>query len=192
MNLAYQDEQRTELINGQIVAMAPRPSTNHNLVAWNIYSIFSFFLKGKSCTPFADGADLHLTEDDVFVPDMMVVCDRDKIKTDGVHGAPDLVVEVLSPSTAKNDRFRKKNIYQLCGVREYWIADPANRMVEQYFLADGVLQLNAIYAVYRDWEIRQMTEEERAAMVTRFKCSLFDDFEIALEDIFTGLLPDAE
>ena len=92
MSLAYQDDQRTELINGQIIAMAPRPLTNHNLIAWNIYSIFSFFLKGKSCTPFADGADLHLTEDDVFVPDMMVVCDRDKIKRDGVYGAPDLVV----------------------------------------------------------------------------------------------------
>lgn len=191
-NLAYEMEYREELIDGKIVAMSPRPAFNHNRVAFRIAHLFENYLKGKRCTVLPDGTDLHLTEEDRFVPDMMVVCDRDKIKTDGVHGAPDLVVEVLSPSTAKNDRFRKKNIYQLCGVREYWIADPANRMVEQYFLVDGVLQLNAIYAVYRDWEIRQMTEEERAAMVTRFKCSLFDDFEIALEDIFTGLLPDAE
>lgn len=191
-NLAYEMEYREELIGGKIVAMSPRPAFNHNRVAFRIAHLFENYLKGKRCTVLPDGTDLHLTEENRFVPDMMVVCDRDKIKTDGVHGAPDLVVEVLSPSTAKNDRFRKKNVYQLCGVREYWIADPANRMVEQYFLADGVLQLNAIYAVYRDWEIRQMTEEERAAMVTRFKCSLFDDFEIALEDIFTGLLPDAE
>ena len=191
-NLAYEMEYREELIDAKIVAMSPRPAFNHNRVAFRIAHLFENYLKGKRCTVLPDGTDLHLTEENRFVLDMMVVCDRDKIKTDGVHGAPDLVVEVLSPSTAKNDRFRKKNIYQLCGVREYWIADPANRMVEQYFLADGVLQLNAIYAVYRDWEIRQMTEEERAAMVTRFKCSLFDDFEIALEDIFTGLLPDAE
>ncbi len=191
-NLAYKEELREERLGGRTVAMSPRPAFNHNRVAFRIAHLFENYLKGKRCTVLPDGTDLHLTEENRFVPDMMVVCDRDKIKTDGVHGAPDLVVEVLSPSTAKNDRFRKKNIYQLCGVREYWIADPANRMVEQYFLADGVLQLNAIYAVYRDWEIRQMTEEERAAMVTRFKCSLFDDFEIALEDIFTGLLPDAE
>lgn len=191
-NLAYKEELREERLGGRTVAMSPRPAFNHNRIASRIYWLFENHLNGHICTAIGDGTDLYLSEEDRFVPDMMVVCDRNKIQNDGVHGAPDLVVEVLSPSTAKNDRFRKKNVYQLCGVREYWIADPANRMVEQYFLADGVLQLNAIYAVYRDWEIRQMTEEERSAMVTRFKCSLFDDFEIALEDIFTGLLPDAE
>ena len=191
-NLAYQHSDRVELINGEPVMMSPSPAWNHVSISGSIYNLFSNYLRGKACKAIPDGFDLRLSDKNHFIPDGMVVCDRDKIKTDGVHGAPDLVVEVLSPSTAKNDRFRKKNVYQLCGVREYWIADPANRMVEQYFLADGVLQLNAIYAVYRDWEIRQMTEEERAAMVTRFKCSLFDDFEIALEDIFTGLLPDAE
>ena len=188
MNLAYQDEQRTELINGQIVAMAPRPSTNHNLVAWNIYSIFSFFLKGKSCTPFADGSDLHLTEDDVFVPDMMVVCDRDKIKQDGVYGAPDLVAEVLSTSTAKRDRGYKKDLYAHCGVREYWIVNPVDRSIEIHLLQDGQFILHDIYALHPDWALEKMTEQERAEIITAFQCSIFPELSIALDDVFYKLL----
>ena len=191
-NLAYELEPREELIGGKVVAMSPRPGWNHISIAANIYNLFANYLHGKKCTAIPDGCDLFLTEEDRFVPDMMVVCDRDKIKTDGVHGAPDLVVEVLSPSTAQNDRHRKQKVYESCGVREYWIADAANRTVEQYFLQDGAFQLNAVYPAYREWELRRMTEEERAAVVTSFKCSLFDDFEIALADIFTGLLPDTE
>ena len=191
-NLAYELEPREELIGGKVVAMSPRPGWNHISIAANIYNLFANYLHRKKCTAIPDGCDLYLTDEDRFVPDMMVVCDRDKIRTDGVHGAPDLVVEVLSPSTAQNDRHRKWKVYESCGVREYWIADAANRTIEQYFLQDGTFQLNAVYPAYREWELRRMTEEERAAVVARFKCSLFDDFEIALEDIFTGLLPDTE
>ncbi len=95
-NLAYEMEYREELIDGKIVAMSPRPGWNHISIAANIYNLFANYLHGKKCTAIPDGCDLFLTKEDRFVPDMMVVCDRDKIKTDGVHGAPDLVVEVLS------------------------------------------------------------------------------------------------
>ena len=184
MSLAYQDEQRTELINGQVVAMAPRPLINHSLIAWNIYRIFSNFLTGKACTPFADGADLHLTEDNIFVPDMMVVCDRDKIKRDGVYGAPDLVVEVLSHSTAKRDRGYKKDLYARCGVREYWIVSPESRSVEVYLLQDGQFVLHDVYSLYPDWMLEKMTEEERAEVPDAFPCSIFPDLSIVLEDVF--------
>ena len=100
-NLAYQDEIWEELIDGKIVAMSPRPAWNHISVAGNIFGIFWTYLKGKPCAPIADGMDLYLSEKDHFIPDVMIVCDPDKIKSDGVHGAPDLVVEVLSPSTEK-------------------------------------------------------------------------------------------
>ena len=103
-NLAYQEEPREELIGGKVVAMSPRPAFNHNRVAFRIAHIFENYLDGKKCTVIADGTDLFLTEEDRFIPDVMVVCDRDKIRRDGVHGAPDLVVEVLSPSTARNDK----------------------------------------------------------------------------------------
>ena len=107
-NPAYRDDRRQELINGEIVMMSPRPSWNHNRVAFNFAHIFEKYLYGKKCTSIADGMDLYLTEENQFIPDFMVVCDPDKIKPDGVHGAPDLVVEVLSPSTMRNDKTSKK------------------------------------------------------------------------------------
>lgn len=120
---------------------------------------------------------------------MMTVCDRDKIKGDGIHGAPDLVVEVLSPSTTSRDRGYKKDLYARCGVREYWIVSPSEKSVEVYRLKDADLALYDVYSVYPDWMLKKMKEDERAAVVTRFKCSLYDDLEIALDDIFSGLLP---
>lgn len=187
-NLAYQDDfvakRREELICGKVVAMSPRPSVNHNQVSYNISRLFGNYLYGKKCRPFADGTDLYLDEDNQFVPDFMVVCDTDKIKDNGVHGAPDLVVEVLSPGTARNDKTRKKDVYARCGVREYWLVSPADKFVEIY-RADGTeFILHDIYTLYPDWQLAQMSEEERAAVVTHFKCSLFDDLDISLEDIF--------
>ena len=128
-NLAYELEFCDELIDGEIVLMSPRPATNHNQTAFNIAALFKTFLKGKTCRVFPDGMDLYLTEKDRFVPDVMVICDRSKIKNDGIHGAPDLVVEVLSPSSIKRDRVYKKRIYEQCGVREYWIVNPRNKTV---------------------------------------------------------------
>lgn len=188
-NLAYQDELRGELINGEVVAMSSSPTFNHNRVASRIYRAFENYLEGKRCTAIADGTDLYLTQEDRFIPDMMVVCDRDKIRRDGVHGAPDLVVEVLSPSTARNDRMHKKAVYEASSVREYWLVDPENRTIEQHFLRDGRLELNTVYTSYPESELERMTEKERAEVETHFKCSLYDDFAIALDDIFSGLLP---
>lgn len=188
-NLAYQceDYQRTELVGGKVMMMSPA-ATNHVLISGNIYHIFANYLKGKKCTPIMDGVTVFLTDEDHFVPDFMVVCDRDKIKGDGVHGAPDLVVEVLSPSTVKRDRTHKKDIYGKCGVREYWLADPAGKTVEVYLNSGTELVLQEVYAVYPDWMLPRLTETERATVVIQFKCSLFDDLDISLDDIFSGLL----
>ncbi|MCM1149617.1 MAG: Uma2 family endonuclease [Butyricicoccus sp.] len=159
-------------------------SVNHAFVRGNIYFIFANYLNEKNLTPVPGSTDLHLTEKDIFVPDGMVVCDPDKIRYDGVHGAPDLVVEVLSPSTAKYDRGRKKDAYEKCGVREYWIVDPANKTVEQYLLQSGKFVLHDTYAILPDWMLGKMKPEERAALVTEFKCSLYDDLTIHLDDVF--------
>lgn len=188
-NLAYRDPVREERINGKFVAMSPRPAYNHNRIAFRIAHIFETYLHGRKCTALADGTDLYLSDDDWFIPDMMVVCDREKIQKDGVHGAPDLVVEVLSPSTAKNDRTYKKDVYAKCGVKEYWIVSPENKSVEVYYQKDGQLELQEIYSVYPDWMLKGMKEEELAEVVTEFKCSLYDDFIISLEDIFDGMIP---
>lgn len=183
-NLAYQEIKKEELIDGKIVAMSPA-STNHNRISGNIYHIFSNYLYGKTCVPFGDNELVFLTADDEFVPDFMIVCDRDKIQYDGVHGAPDLVVEILSPSTAKNDRQHKKEVYAKCGVREYWIISPAEKSVEVYHNNGREFVVHEIYTLVSDW----MLKRPRETAVTHFKCSLYDDFEISLEDIFRDLLP---
>lgn len=187
-NLAYQMEWRDELIDGKVVMMSPRPSSNHNRVAANIFWIFESYLRKKKCKAFPDGYDLFLTEKDRFVPDGMIVCDPDKDKKDGVHGAPDLVVEVLSPSTARNDRSYKKEVYGQCGVREYWLVSPDEKSIEIYRSNGTELTFYDIYTVYADWQLKQMSEEELAAVQTSFKCSLFDDLDIPLEDIFYNTL----
>ncbi len=187
-SLAYQDdfEQKRcqELIDGVIVMMSPRPTVDHNRVAYNIATLFDVYLHGKKCVPFSDGVDLFLDEKNRFVPDFMIVCDPEKIKPNGVYGTPDLVAEVLSPTTMKNDRSVKKEIYARCGVKEYWLADPSNKTVEIYYGDGGAFALHDIYVLPMDWQLAQMTEEERRRLVSHFKCSLFDDLDIALEDIF--------
>ena len=182
-NLAYQEELQEELIGGKVVLMAPA-SINHVFVAGNIYHIFRTYLRGGNCVPIMDGAKVFLSEEDRFVPDMMVVCDRNKIKPDGVHGAPDLVVEVLSPSTMRNDKTYKKDVYARCGVREYWLVSPGEKSVDVYRTDGTELVLHDIYALHPDWALAQMSEEERAAVETHFKCGLFDDLDISLEEIF--------
>lgn len=183
-NLAYQEERREELINGKVVAMSPRPSVNHNRVASNIFWLFENYLRNRKCTAFADGTDVYLAEDDRFIPDVMIVCDPDKIKSDGVHGAPDLVVEVLSPGTMRNDRTHKKDMYARCGVREYWLVSPDEKSVEVYRTDGTEFILHDVYVLHPGWMLAKMSDEERAAVETHFKCGLFDDLEISLEDIF--------
>ena len=151
-NLAYQEERREELIGGKVVMMSPA-ATNHNLISGNIFHIFKTYLKGKKCIPFGDNEKVFLTSTDHYVPDFMVVCDRDKIKPDGVHGAPDLVVEVLSPSTAKYDRVHKKDVYEQSGVPEYWLVSPGDRSIEVYRLDGGKYVPHNVYTLHPDWAL---------------------------------------
>ena len=175
---------REEIIGGEVVAMAPG-STNHNRVKFNISLIFGTFLRGKPCEFLPDGVGLYLAEDeDEFIPDGMIVCDPDKIQKDGVHGAPDLVVEVLSPGTARYDKGRKKDMYEKHGVREYWIVSPDGLYVEQYVLTDGRFVLRDIYYRCDPHDGERMNPKERAAIKKEFQCSLYDDLTIRVDDIF--------
>ena len=83
--------------------------------------------------------------DFVLQPDLMVVCDKNKVDRHGVHGAPDLVVEVLSPATARYDKIIKLSLYQRAGVPEYWVADPVSRSVSVYTLKNGAYQSPTVY-----------------------------------------------
>lgn len=180
-NLAYQDNPREELLNGRIVMMSS-PSVNHNRVSGNLFVAFRNYLRGKRCEAFADGTDVFLTDKDRVIPDGMIVCNKDIIHTDGIHGAPDLMVEVLSPGMVKRDRGYKKDLYEKCGIKEYWIIDPAVRSIEAYLLSEKKYILNEFYALFPDGF--GITDEEREQSKKEIPVSLYDDFCIPLEEIF--------
>ena len=181
------EERREERIGGRLVAMAPA-TISHGRLTMRICSIFDTYLRGRTCEALPDGVAVYLTEDDYFLPDAMIVCDPDKIRPDGVHGAPDLVVEVLSPSTARYDRGRKMDVYEAAGVREYWIVSPGDKSIDQYLLTDGRFVLAEHYAIYPDWMLAHMSDAERAAIKHEIRVSLYDDMAIPLEEIFERIL----
>ncbi len=185
-NLACQEEPLYEILDGKVLAMSPA-APRHNRIAGNIFLIFGNYLKKKKCVPFGDGTAVYLEEQNRFIPDFMVVCDRSKIQSKWVYGAPDLLVEILSPSTARNDRMRKKDVYAASGVLEYWIVSPEEQSIEVYLLRDGAYTLDNLYAYCSDEDQADMTEAEKAGLTAEFKCHLFDDLTIRLEDIFGDL-----
>ena len=183
-NLAYTEPPVTELIEGKTYPMSPRPRIQHTAVAARIYRIFADYLEGKTCTAWPDGVDVYLDDKNRYIPDVMIVCDRSKIHDDGIHGAPDLVVEVLSPSTMTQDRGVKMRHYAAADVREYWIVSPFEKCVEVYLNHDGAFELDWSYAVYPDSDLVRMTEEERAIIRREIPISLYDDFSVDVEKIF--------
>jgi len=101
-------------------------------------------------------------------------------------GAPDLIVEVLSPSTAKRDRGYKMNLYADCGIKEYWIVDINNRAIEVYLLYQNVYILDNIYALYPDYLLNSTSDGE--ALQSTFTSHLFGDMVIDLNEVFNGLM----
>ncbi len=132
--LSWSDGERWELIGGVPFNMSPAPSIKHQTIVGTIYSRFEQWLRGKSCKPFIAPVDVILSESDVVQPDMLVVCNPDKIGDKAIHGAPDLAVEVLSPSTALKDMREKKALYERAGVREYVVIDPLENYVQRFWL----------------------------------------------------------
>ena len=144
--LKLPDEQRVELIDGVFYDMAA-PTTIHQGIAGFLHKKFlDFVMENKGpCFPFISPVDVQLDCDDktVVQPDVLVVCDRSKYKNGRVFGAPDLVIEVLSPSTRRKDMQLKMYKYSEAGVREYWMVDPEKKVVVQYDLEH--LEIPTIY-----------------------------------------------
>jgi Uma2 family endonuclease len=129
--LSWDEDIRVEILDGKHIMMAP-PSLRHQAISVELSRQLSTFLKGKPCKVYTAPVGVHMEEssDTVFEPDIIVVCDGAKLDGKVCNGAPDLIVEILSPSTARHDRMIKYNFYQRAGVREYWIVDPDTNTVQ--------------------------------------------------------------
>ena len=194
-NLAYTDDetqkQRIETIDGVIVMISPRLRPEHTVISGRIFAEFDRYLRKKRCKAYPNGVDLFLDEKNHFIPDAMIVCDRNKITKRGVVGAPDLAVEVLSQTTAMYDRTKKKDIYEKAGVKEYWIVDGWGNFIEVYILTNGKFELNNIYyylPAEEKAQLQSLPEKEQAQInksaYGKIKVSLYDDLYIDLDDIF--------
>ena len=170
--LTWPDEPRYEIIDG-IPYMQAAPSRQHQRIVTQLTGELYTFFKGKTCEVYTAPFDVRLSsaedndEYQVVQPDISVVCDKRKLDDKGCKGAPDLIVEVLSPSTWQRDRIEKMNQYQRYGVKEYLLIYPNEKIVEQYILDE-----NGIYgtpSIYNEEDV--------------FHSHIFSKFEITMSAI---------
>jgi len=163
--------ERYELIHGEAFAMAG-PNTKHQVVLREIFGQLYNHLRGKPCQAFVAPYDVRLfyeedeSDDTVVQPDIMVVCDKGKIGDEGIRGAPDLVIEILSPSKTAREMGRKFRLYRNAGVREYWVVSPEDKALETYLFDDNVIHF------------RSYTATDKASV------GIFPGFDIDLEPVF--------
>lgn len=164
-----------ELIEGKAYNMSPAPTSLHQFIVGELHFALRTFFQNRSCYVFVAPFDVFFSEseeyespDHVTQPDLSVVCSKDQISKSGCHGAPTVIIEVLSPSTALKDFNEKFNLYQKYGVQEYWIVDPGNRTVHVYSLQDGSYQIRNLY-----------TEQESIQSVA------FKDLQVPMNRLFS-------
>ena len=146
--LTWMFQERLELFKGKIFKMSPAPSMYHQKVAGNIHGILWNKFKNHSCNLFVAPFDVRLLDSkkskidsDVYTvvqPDLCVVCDESKLDARGAIGAPDLMIEILSPGNSKKEMSHKYELYQEAGVLEYWIVNLVDKTIFIYTLKDGI------------------------------------------------------
>jgi Uma2 family endonuclease len=140
--LEWDESEHCEILDGEIVMMGTPSSDHQRLVMEFAYQIRRF-LEGKPCKVFPAPFSVRLNpakddrDDTVLVPDIVVICDSSKIDKRGCKGPPDMLIEILSPSSIRYDRLVKYRKYQQAGVREYWVVDPETKSVQACILENG-------------------------------------------------------
>lgn len=171
--LSMGENVKYEIIDGELYNMSPSPSVKHQTIAKELVTEFNIYLRGKKCEVIPEiDVSLEGLEDVTKIrewvrPDISVICDKSKKKENHIAGAPDLVIEILSKSTAQKDKVTKFNLYKNSGVKEYWIVDPAYDLVEVYFL-----------------ENKEFVKKGTFSKQDKVKVNIFDDLFIDLDLIF--------
>lgn len=173
--LKWDYEEIVELIKGKIFAKVAAPSRTHQGVSGNIYASFWSFLKNHPCKVYSAPFDVRFSKDpayhkidSVVQPDISAICDLPKLDDKGCWGAPDLIVEVLSPGNSKVELQHKYELYQEYGVREYWVVHPVESTLLIYSLVDGTYQASRLFTAG-----------------DKVQSSVFPGFELDLEEVFS-------
>lgn len=179
--LTWKFQDFVEIIKGQVYKMSPAPTRYHQDISREIERPISNYLYKKTCKVYSAPFDVRLPlngeegEDAIYTvvqPDICVICDPKKLDDRGCIGAPDMIVEIISPSTAKKDLNEKLDLYESSGVREYWIVFPKERFIMVHLLND-----KGIYELIGSFEPNIETPT--------IKVNIFPDLEIIMEDIFS-------
>ncbi len=169
----WSEEDRWEIIDGTAYAMSPAPSTRHQTVVLRLSSRLEQALAGKPCRAFIAPTDVRLSDTDVVQPDILVVCDAAKITPTHVEGAPDVVMEILSPATATKDLRQKRTLYERTGVREYVVVDPLEHYAMRFLLGPDGFDKGTVFG-----------PEEKLIFAT------LEAVEVALWEVFEVAGPD--
>jgi Uma2 family endonuclease len=174
--ITWQFEERIELLRGYIRQMAA-PNRKHQKVSAQLHHILMGFFRKKKCEVYAAPFDVRLLKNPqgktkremytVVQPDICVICDRSKLDDAGCVGAPELIIEIISPKNSRTDVKDKFALYQEAGVLEYWIIYPLDNLVHQFVLENEKYQLKDIY-----------TQEDRISP------TIFEGLEIDLNEVF--------
>ena len=140
---ALPDGERAELIDGQIYYMAPPSRTHQRISSYLHNELYNYIQKNHgNCEVYAAPFAVFPSKDSTSYvePDLSLSCDPGLLDEKGCHGAPDWIIEIVSPSSKSMDYFRKLFLYRTCGVREYWIVDPAKQLVTAYQLDNETVE----------------------------------------------------
>ncbi len=178
MPLVDQEPIKTEKIDGVVFNMSPSPGFMHSQINGNIYHAIKTQIKNSVCLVTIENLDLYLSDDEYLIPDIMLICDRQRIKNDKYKGVPRFVAETISPRTAFRDRTLKMEKYAKLGIDEYWIVSPKEHSVEVYYLDGDKYQLNKSYILEED----EKDENYNADVVLALKA--MPAVTIGLQEIF--------
>ena len=177
--LKWTFDERLELIKGKIFKMTPAPASAHQRMSLRISGELYYYLKGKQCQVYYAPFDVRLPRkgenDDkqiftVVQPDVCVICDPAKVDTKGCTGAPDIVIEILSPGNNQKELKSKYEVYEESGVLEYWIISPQDKTFLKYTLINGVYQPSKLLTI--------------GDTVTT---PILPDFQLDLDMVFAGI-----
>ncbi len=177
-NAAYRKDEK---INGTVYGMSPSPNFRHGIINANISRMIGNGLNNSLYLVFMENLDYHYhpeINDDYFCPDIMIICDRNRLKGGAYSGVPKFIAETLSPSTAIRDRTVKKDAYEKAGVEEYWIVTPNGKSLEIYYLNNHKYILQQNYILVSDPEDSDFNAE------TVITLKAFPNVTMTLKDIF--------
>ena len=178
--LTWPEEERWEIIEGIPYDMSPSPSDIHQEILWKLSGELYIFLKNKKCKAYPAPFDVMLPVNkldderkryNIVQPDIIIVCDKDKISSKGCKGAPDIVIEILSPSTASKDFIKKRRLYEKNKIKQYWIVSPEEKAVLLFKLNE-----NENYG-----------EPEEYKREDKYEVEGFEGLEIDLNKIFQDI-----